>query len=375
MRVTYLLSDLGGGTGHHLLDLLRVRDPERWQADIVSEVPSTSRMNLPVRHVVLDPPRGPAAYPVRQVQRYLQLEARFRQAVPDILHTYFFWSIIYGRFLKARGVVPRLVENREDLGFAWGKHEYALLALTRHLPDRVICVSDAVRSVVLAREGLDRSRVQVIRNGITSLNPDRDPRLEDLRTELGLSPDHLVVGMVANYDRPVKGVNVFLESIPLIRAAVPKSRFVLLGQGQTEGRVRSHAARLGIDDVFLMPGFREDVHRFYALMDVSVLTSFSEGLSITILESMKYGVPVVVTDVGGNPEIVSNGRTGFLVPPGNSHKFAHAVIRMLRDPSRRQRLGRDALRVVESDFDLVYVSRQYEQVYRQLLGNSRSDAT
>ena len=123
-----------------------------------------------------------------------------------------------------------------------------------------------------------------------------------------------------------------------------------------------------------MPGFREDVHRFYALMDVSVLTSFSEGLSITILESMKYGVPVVVTDVGGNPEIVSNGRTGFLVPPGDSQEFADAVIRMLRDPSRRQRFGRDAQRVVECEFDLARVSRQYEQVYRQLLGNCRSDA-
>ena len=100
------------------------------------------------------------------------------------------------------------------------------------------------------------------------------------------------------------------------------------------GAVLVHVARLGIDDVFLMPGFREDVHRFYALMDVSVLTSFSEGLSITILESMKYGVPVVVTDVGGNREIVSNGRTGFLVPPGDSQKFADAVIRMLRDKAR-----------------------------------------
>jgi glycosyltransferase involved in cell wall biosynthesis len=372
MRVTYLLSDLGGGTGHHLLDLLRVRDPELWQADIVSEVPSTSRMNLPVRHVVLDPPRGPAAYPVRQIQRYLQLEARFRQAVPDILHTYFFWSIIYGRVLKARGVVPRLVENREDLGFAWGKHEYALLALTRHLPDRVICVSDAVRDVVLAREGLDRSRVRVIRNGITGLDSDQDPRLEDLRTELGLSPDHLVVGMVANYDRPVKGVDVFLESIPLMRAAVPKSRFVLLGQGQTEGRVRSHAARLGIDDVFLMPGFREDVHRFYALMDVSVLTSFSEGLSITVLESMKHGVPVVVTDVGGNREIVLNGRTGYLVTPGDHYKFADAVIRVLLDRNVRKRFSVEAQRIVARRFGLGSVIKRYTGVYEQVLRDSHS---
>jgi glycosyltransferase involved in cell wall biosynthesis len=374
MRVTYLLSDLGGGTGHHLLDLLLVRDPEDWQADIVSEVPSTSRMDLPVRHRVLDPPRGPATYPVRQVQRYRQLEELFRGASPDILHTYFFWSIMYGRILKARGVVSKLVENREDLGFAWGRHEYALLALTRHLPDLVICVSDAVRRVVLEREGLDASRARIIRNGIACSNPSEDPRLDELRSELGIGADQLVVGMVANYDRPVKGVDCFLESIPLIRCAVPETRFVLLGQGRSEGRVREHARLLGIDDVFLMPGFRQDVHRFYELMDVSVLTSFSEGLSITILESMNHGVPVVVTDVGGNREIVSNGKTGYLVPPGDARIFADAVIRVLRERSLRDRFGAAAQRIAVRRFDLGSVTRRYSEVYEQVLRESQSRA-
>jgi glycosyltransferase involved in cell wall biosynthesis len=367
MKVTYLLSDLGGGTGHHLLDLLRVRDPGHWWADIVSEVPSTSRMELPVGHVVLEDPPGPASYPVRQVQRYRQVETVFRNSRPDILHTYFFWSIIYGRILKARGIVSRLVENREDLGFAWGTHEYSILALTRNLPDRVICVSDAVRRIVLEREGLGGSRVCVIHNGITQEEPTGDPHVEELRAELGFSPEDLVVGMVANYDRPVKGVDVFLESIPLIRAAVPQARFILLGQGTTERRVRSRAANLGIDDVFLMPGFREDVSRFYALMDVSVLTSFSEGLSITVLESMRHGVPVVATAVGGNPEIVSQGRTGFLVPPGDPAAFAATVVKVLRDRNLRQRLGNSAKLALEGGFDLAEVSRRYYQTYRQVL--------
>jgi len=370
MRVTYLLSDLGGGTGHHLLDLLLVRDPEDWQADIVSEVPSTSRMDLPVSHRVLDTPRGPATYPVRQIQRYRQLEELLRRASPDLLHTYFFWSIMYGRILKARGVVRWLVENREDLGFDWGRHEYALLALTRHLPDHVICVSDAVREVVLEREGLDASRARVIHNGIARSEPAEDLLLDELRSELGIGADQLVVGMVANYDRPVKGVDYFLESIPHIRHVVPEARFVLLGQGRNEGRVRAHARRLGIDDVFLMPGFREDVHRFYGLMDVSVLTSFSEGLSITILESMKYGVPVVVTDVGGNREIVSNGKTGYLVPPGDARIFANAVIRVLRERSLRDRFGAAARRVVAERYHLESVTERYAEVYKQVLQGS-----
>jgi glycosyltransferase involved in cell wall biosynthesis len=367
MRVTYLLSDLGGGTGHHLLDLLSARDPDHWQADIVSEVPSTSRMELPVPHRVLDVPHGPKIYPFRQFLRYRQLERLFRAGAPDILHTYFFWSIIYGRLLKARGVVKHLVENREDMGFDLGPHELAWFALTRHLPDRVICVSHAVKDFVREAEGLPESRLEVIHNGIPFSPSPSEARLGELRRELGIAAWNRIVLMVANYDRPVKGVKEFLLAIPMIRAIVPDARFILIGTGRREAEFHELARVLMIDDVFLMPGFRKDVHRFYELADLSVLTSYSEGLSITVLESMRHGVPVVVTDVGGNPEIVQNGRTGYLVPAGEREKFAAAVIRLLHDPALRESFGSEARRVTAEGFDLNTVMQRYGSIYSGVL--------
>ncbi len=372
VRVTYLLSDLGGGTGHHLLDLLAQRDLRSWEADIVSEVPSTARMEVGVEHRVLDPPPGPARYPIRQARRYRQLERQLRlRQPPDLLHTFFFWSIIYGRLLKVRGLVPRLVENREDQGFDWGMHEYALLALTRHVPDRVICVSEAVRQVVLEREGIRPSRVEVIRNGIVRSEDMNAARGRELRAELGLSPAHPVVLMVANYDRPVKGVRYFLESIPIIRDRLPATRFILLGTGKTEPKLRQRAAQLGIDDVLLLPGFRDDVQRFYGIADISVLTSLSEGLSITLLESMRYGVPIVATDVGGNPEIVAHGRSGWLVPPRDPERFATAVIRLLLDDRLRRQFGAAGRHIVERDFDIRRVVSRYGEIYRRARVNSQ----
>ena len=367
MKVTYLLSDLGGGTGHHLLDLLDSRVAEDWDAKIVSEVPSTSRMALPVEHLVLEAPPGPARYPVRQLLRYRQLERLFRRDPPDILHTYFFWSVVYGRLLKARGVIRRLVENREDMGFDMGLHEHAWYAMTRHLPDRVICVSEAVRDVVLETEGLPASRVEVVRNGIRLSEPKLDPRSDDLRRELEIPAHSPVVLMVANYDRPVKGVLHFLESLPIIRGEQPEARFILLGGGRREAELRARAKTLGIEDVLLMPGFREDVHRFFELADLSVLTSLSEGLSITILESMRQGLPVVVTDVGGTPEIVKQGRTGFLVPPAEPRPFANAVIRLLRDANLRARFGREARRVISAEFRLEPVVERYGRIYGEVV--------
>ena len=367
LRVTYLLSDLGGGTWHHLLDLLDSRGPGAWEAKIVSEVPSGSRLGLPVDHTVLEAPRGPQTYPIRQLFRYRQLARLFLEDPPDVLHAYFFWSILYGRLLKARGVISRLVENREDMGFDLGRHEHTWYGMTRHLPDRVICVSDAVREAVLERERLPASRVEVVRNGIRLAEPMMDPRSDDLRRELGIPEDSPVVLMVANYDRPVKGVDHFLDSLPLIRAALPQTRFVLLGGGRREPELRALAGALQVDDVLVMPGFREDVDRFYALADLSVLTSLSEGLSITVLESMRHGLPVVATDVGGNPEIVRQGLTGLLVPPADSPRFAEAVIRLLRDSALRERFGREARRVIREDYGLDRVVNRYGRIYEEVV--------
>jgi glycosyltransferase involved in cell wall biosynthesis len=324
-------------------------------------------MVLPVKHEILTAPGGPARYPVRQLLRLRQLERRFRTTQPEILHTYFFWSILYGRLLKLRGSVRRLVENREDVGFDFGVHEVAWLSATRHLPDRVICVSEAVRQAVLQREGITPSKVVVVRNGIQPEAPSTDPRLDELREDLDIAGQNPVVMMVANYDRPVKGVTWFLDAIPAIRRAMPQARYILLGGGKRQAELRERVRRLGIEDVLRMPGFRDDVQRFYELADLSVLTSLSEGLSITILESMRHGVPVVATRVGGNPELVREGRTGFLVPPRDTERFSAAVVQLLRDRALRERFGAEAKSVVRRDFTLERVVESYAEIYRAVL--------
>jgi glycosyltransferase involved in cell wall biosynthesis len=173
--------------------------------------------------------------------------------------------------------------------------------------------------------------------------------------------------MVANYDRPVKGVTWFLDAIPAIRRAMPQARYILLGGGKRQAELRERVRRLGIEDVLRMPGFRDDVQRFYELADLSVLTSLSEGLSITILESMRHGVPVVATRVGGNPELVREGRTGFLVPPRDTERFSAAVVQLLRDRALRERFGAEAKSVVRRDFTLERVVESYAEIYRAVL--------
>lgn len=367
LAVTYLLSDLGGGTGHHLFGLLRQRAATRWSARILSEARNTARFESPVPTETLAPTRF-RRYPLAQLERYRTLRRRLEDEPTDVLHAYFFWSIMYGRLLKARGVVPHLVENREDMGFAWGRHEYAWLRATRSLPDRVICVSEAVSEVAVARERLQASKVRVIRNGISppeEPDPDAGPAL---RRELGIPPGAPIVGMVANFNRAVKGADYYVDAIPHVVREMPEVRFLLIGLGDNREDLEARAAAAGVSEHLIFTGFRSDVDRVYRALDVSALTSLSEGLSVTVLESMRHGVPVVATDVGGNPEVVVDGETGYLVPPRDPEAFAAAVLRLLRDPARRVRFGRRAQAVLSGSFRLSDVAASYGAVYRELTG-------
>jgi glycosyltransferase involved in cell wall biosynthesis len=370
--VVILADELGGGTGTILLSVSKRWDPKLWHASILSQREPRARVAPGVPVEVLPAPGAPSFYPVGQLRRLRQIATRVRRERPAIVHSYFFWSIMYGRALKALGLVPRLVENREDQGFNWGRHEYSLLRLTANLPDRIICVSEAVRQTVLEREGHVPSRVTVIHNGIdidTSLAaPSAGPRgLPSLRRTLGLAEGDLVVGMVANFNRAVKGVGYFFDAMPMVLAEVPAARFLLLGRGDEEVHLRARAEAMGIADRVIFAGFQPEIGPYYDLMDISVLTSLSEGLSMTVLESMKHGVPVVATRVGGNPELVADGGTGYLVPARDVSAFAERVVELLRDPSRRVRMGREGRRVVEERFNIARTAELYTAAYRELL--------
>lgn len=366
VKIAVLTNDLGGGTGNHLLSMLKHWDKEHFQTVIFSSSPARDRVvpDVPVHY--LPPSKQFDYYPVAQI-RYLSLLGKhIKTDHPDIVHTYFFWSILYGRLLKLAGKIKILVENREDQGFDWGLHEYLWLRMTRSLPDKVICVSEAVKKVVLDREGVEESRIAVIHNGV-DLNPVRTGMQAETRRELGFKEDHLVLGMVANYNRSVKGVANFLDAVPAIVSAVPSARFLFVGGGNEENALREKVKTLGIDPYVVFAGYRRDIHRYYEIMDISVLTSFSEGLSLTLLESMSHGIPVVATKVGGNPEVVSEGETGYLVPANNQDILVDRIVTLLQNPDIRLRMGKEGRMRVEREFRMRDVATRYMEIYRGLI--------
>jgi glycosyltransferase involved in cell wall biosynthesis len=364
-RLLLLVDEMGGGTGEHIVSLTSRWRGSGWDVRVVTPSTPTVRTPPEVQMDIFPRQKWLRRYPIAQMRRMLWLWRYVREFKPDVVHTYFFWSVIYGRILKRMGKVRRLIESREDQGFNWGAHEYALLRATRGIPNEVICVSEAVRQMVVSRERLDPQRVQVIHNGIACDAPFEGARLR-VRQGLGLDAGHLVVGTGANLNRPIKGGKYLVEAIPLVVQEVPNVRFVVVGLGNEIDELKRQAESLGVSNHLIFAGFRKNISDFYAAMDVSALTSLSEGLSITILESMSHGLPVVATAVGGNPEVVADGQTGFLVPPKDPQAFASRVIALLQDSALRRRMGEAGRRRIEEHFRMDKTASEYLKLYERL---------
>ena len=365
-RVMLLTSDLGGGTGNHLLQMTAHWQRSDWQAVCLTDAKLTARVKPAISVQPLRALSRWDRYPLSQCWRFWQILRVVSRERPDIVHAYFFWPIIYGRLLKLTRRIDFLVENREDQGFNWGAHEYLLLRLTRTVPDRIVCVSQAVQDTVLQKEGVAPHKTCVIYNG-TAVPPVVRYDLTSLREKLGLSVQHQVVGMVANFNRSVKGVENFIDAIPLILTQCPAARFVLLGRGQQEAELKRRAEVLGVAEQLIFAGFRADIEPFYELMSVSVLSSLSEGLSITLLESMSRALPVVATRVGGNRELVVDGETGFLVPPKDSLALAEKIVVLLKDRTLAKVMGEAGLSRVSEHFQISLAAEHYLKVYDSLL--------
>ena len=198
--------------------------------------------------------------------------------------------------------------------------------------------------------------------------PDRNIR-ECKRKELGLSTEAPVVGTIGRLSLQ-KGYSTFVKAASLVLTEMPSVHFLIIGEGELEDELKKLATRLGVAHAVHFTGPRQDIEDLLTTMDLFVSSSLWEGLPTVILESMAAQIPIVATDVSGTREIVQDGVTGLLVPPGDPHSLAYAIIRILREREQAMAMTEQAYRLVQ-DFSIVQVARCYMEVYQRLLNPTR----
>jgi glycosyltransferase involved in cell wall biosynthesis len=242
-------------------------------------------------------------------------------------------------------------------------------ALVYRLADRVITSGEAVRAIV-AGAGVPAGRVVSIPPGVDTARFHPGVSGKAVRDELGVAPDQPLVGLVANI-RGSKGHDVFLEGAREVLRARPDVRFLIVGEGVGYADVRRRVGALGLGAAVTMTGFRRDVPEVMAALDLLVLPSIrSEATSQVIPQAFAVGTPVVASTVGGNPELVRDGETGLLVPPGDARALAAAILALANAPARARALGRAAQALVGERYSLGASMARTTAVYEELLGQN-----
>jgi glycosyltransferase involved in cell wall biosynthesis len=275
---------------------------------------------------------------------------------------------IIGRLAARRSGVPVISISHGWTGATWKvRLNEALDRFLLNRMDAVVCVSEA-QAARVRQCGVSPEKIAVIRNAVDRrLFADPDPRRRDeLEGRFARRPKW-IVGAAGRLSKE-KGFLHFVEAAAQVHRALPDAAFVLFGDGPEHESLQCAVAQHGLQDCFVLPGFRTDVAAFLPWFDVFALSSFTEGLPVVVLEAMAAGVPVVATAAGGTPEAVVEGVTGHLVAPSNPSALSRRLIELLRDESRRRQMGLEAKRRIEELFTFEAQCESYLRLFERLVG-------
>ncbi|MGC9398865.1 MAG: glycosyltransferase [Anaerolineae bacterium] len=284
-----------------------------------------------------------------------------------ILHAHLFHANLLAATIGRLTRIPVIIATRHSVEIGGGHREW-INRLVRSSHDAVVTVSREVYEAELRRSGTDPGKLVMIPGGVRLSDFDEIVQAspERLRDGWGIQPQSYLIGTVGRFVEP-KGYPHLLDAMVRIQAHLPDVKALLVGDGVLRPAMEEKAHALGLSDSVIFTGIRRDVPEILALLDVFVLPSLWEGLPLALLEAMAAGLPVVATRVGGVPEVVVDGVTGLLVPPRDPHALADAILRLLRDPALRRRMGEAGRARVAAHFSVEQMVRKIEALYEQLL--------
>jgi glycosyltransferase involved in cell wall biosynthesis len=357
-----------GGAERDLIALLSRLDRRIWHPAIAC--PGTG----PLRRVALaqDVPTYPVNLPPWRkgsslVSRYAAvrlLRKLLTDVQPALIHVNDLWWVPH----TVRAVagmshrIPIIAHVRQET------HPKKVSQYTLDRVDYVVTVSHQVEQGVLTG-GVSSNRVRTHYSGVDCLAMVSSAGNHDIRVQHGVPCEALLIGTIANL-LPLKGYEVMLDALPAILAAMPMVHYLIIGGGGAEycARLKAITMERGIADRIHFTGFQDSVGSYLAALDLYVHPSLKEAFGLAVVEAMAMGKAVVATTTGGVPEVVAQGETGLLVPPGDAESLAAAVVSLLKDTVRREQMGLCGRARVQERFSLDASVAQMEQLYGEVLG-------
>jgi glycosyltransferase involved in cell wall biosynthesis len=366
--VEVLATGTTGGAQEHLFGLVTRMDSSRFDVSIVSLSPGSAVRKLERAGfdvLVLDEPDDAIAVGA--------LAAHLVGIRPDVIHNHMYRAELVGtRAAIALGEVghrrPYVVSTVHSSRVRSEEDRGMLRVLTPQM-NQLIAVSKMIEAK-LESEGRTTAPIRRIYNGVDLSRYENQEPCCTLPEEYGMEPGSQIVGVVARLE-PEKGHPTLLEAWPAVLRSVPDAYLLIVGEGSRRDALEALARDLHIAHRVVFTGRRDDVPAVTAALDVAVLPSYREAQGLSILEALALSRPVVASDVGGIPEVITDGVTGLLVPPHDADALAAAIVRLLRDHPYADTLGRAGHDMVHDRFDIGTMVGLVQQIYEEGARNVR----
>ncbi len=283
----------------------------------------------------------------------------------DLVHSHELSGLLYG-YPAARSRRIPIIHTKH--GYGGLDDEKKLVAMVgRHFSRSVseyVCVSKELKTRMMREIGLNDSKTTVIYNGIELPQESQTPYDEN-----GKYSDEIIIGSVGRLT-PVKNYELLINAFNELRDKYPHCRLEIVGGGESEEGLRRLVNQLSLSDRVVLHGFKLDVSRYYDRFDIFALTSFYEGLSMSLLEAISRGKPCIVSDVGGNTEIIENDINGLVFESENRNdlisRLSDAIDNL--DSTRMDTIRRNALDTFKKNFSVRTMVEKHEKLYREHTG-------
>jgi glycosyltransferase involved in cell wall biosynthesis len=376
-----------GGVTHHVTNLMRSLDPTKYEQQVVCGFEGAGERSMRdriqaqgVTPILIPKLVGNPRLNASDGTAFVHILRLFRLERPVIVHTHTSKAGLLGRLAARLAGVPIVVHTFHGLVL---KSHYgplkssAVRAVERWLAgfsDRLITIGNEDKKDLLAYRIAPAQKIEVIPVGL-ELDQfiDCGNRRGVLHRELSLDSANRLIGIVGRI-APVKNHRLFFDAMARVLAGCTNTHVVVAGDGDLRPAMERYVREIGIANRVSFLGWRYDLPQVYTDLDVVVISSNNEGTPVTAIEAMAAGRPVVATRVGGLPDVISDGETGYLVPPGNVEQLASAVERVLGDGETTERLRRKARESVRHKFVVDRLATDIDLLYRKLLAEKGFEA-
>lgn len=358
----------GGGPETLILGVSRCIDRSRFDLKVAgfgTHSPESSPLSIGLRQLETPVIRLPARHRldpgvVRRLARVLA------ENDIDVVHTHDHRTNLIAWLAARLRPTPLVATLHQPLRRHWWLRHFEMLdEYVVHRFDRILPVAEMIRGELVGKHPRLAPRTTAVLNGVDLQRFVGPLDRQRVRRELGIGPEQVLCLTIGRLSDD-KGIPYLLECASLVKRHSDSVRFMIAGRGPLEAKLVGMSRDLGLAGTVRFLGFREDVPDLLSAADMLVVASTSEGCPIVILEAMAAGCPTICTRVGGSPELITDGRTGYVVEPRQADQLARAVLRLVEAPAERAEMGERARKLAFERFTIERMVRDFENVYAEL---------